>query len=51
MNTLVEIYSADAEPNDPAVASMGNDFVGFLVVTCEIPLTRMGNYLLNSPGV
>ena len=48
MNTLVEIYSVDAEPNDPADASTGNDSVGFLVVTCEIPLTRMGNYLLNS---
>ena len=43
MNILVEIYSADAEPNDPADASMGNDSVGFLVVTCEIPLTRMSN--------
>ena len=51
MNTLVEIYSVDAEPNDPADASTGNDSVGFLVVTCEIPLTRMGNYLLNSLGV
>ena len=38
----------DAEPNDPADASTGNDSVGFLVVTCEIPLTRMGNYLLNN---
>ena len=49
MNTLVEIYSyLDATTNVPADASTGNDLVGFPVVTCEIPLTRMGNYLLNN---
>ena len=48
MNTLVEIYSVDAAPNDPLDTSTENDLVGFPVVTCEIPLTQMGNYLFNN---
>ena len=32
----------------PVNGSTGNALLGFPDVICEIPLTRMGNYLLNS---
>ena len=48
MNTLVEIYSVDAAPNLSSGRLHGKWFGGFPVVTCEIPLTPMGNYLLNN---
>ena len=38
----------EAAPNNPADDSTENDSMGFSVVTCEIPLTRMGRNILNN---
>ena len=38
----------DTTHNNPGDASTGKDLVGFPVATCEIPLTRIGNCLLNN---